>query len=696
MHAPTRGSRRFGAFEIDLDAGELRKRGRRIRLQEKPLRILVALLEQPGHMVARQELHERLWAGDTFVDFDHGLNNAVNRLRFALGDSAGAPRFIETVGRRGYRFIGTLQTDATGADTLAAVSLDDTRHQTAGSSTAGAAPNANADTRATVAAPPHDDDRVAAVAAQQDPPHADDTKQRSIRIATWGAVAALALVSIAIAAAQSHGARGWLKSGTATAAVDAASGIRGLAVMPLSNLSGNHADDYLAYAVTDLLTTELAKLAPLKVISRTSVMSYTPGQAPPLEDIARQLGVDTVIEGSVNRYQDRVHVNLRMVDITTDRHVWAASFEGAATDMVALHGDIVRAVRAHVERRMGDVPTRAAQRTPVNSQAYELYLKGSFEMVQGAPTSLDVAIDYFKQALAIDDTVAPAYAGIAFTRMRQDLFGDRQQYFYLSEVKDAVARALAIDPDLADAHAAAGFARRYYDWDWAGAEAEFQRAIALNPSLAIAHTEYQFMLVGLGRMDESLREARRATEVDPRAALSWVNEGRGLNAARRFDDAARALNQALQLKPEMRSAMANLVRVRIAQHRLPDARKLLERLRETPQTPALVSLSAYFEAMSGNLAEARRLITNPKLSFDKDLVMTAAVHIALGDRDRALSLLEDGVARHLVEPNIVIAPELDPIRTDPRFARMISTMRLPPEAARALVTLPWVPTNTTQ
>jgi Tfp pilus assembly protein PilF len=399
--------------------------------------------------------------------------------------------------------------------------------------------------------------------------------------------------------------------------------------------------------------------------------------------------VDTVIEGSVNRYQDRVHVNLRMVNVPTDRHVWAESFERAATDVVSLHNDIVAAVREQVVRRMGDVASRADSRAPVNAQAYELYLKGSFEMIQGGATSLDVAIGYFKQALAIDDTLASAYAGIAFVRMRQDLFGDRQQYFYQSEVKNAVARALALDPNLADAHAAAGFARRYYDWDWAGAEAEFQRAIALNPSLAIAHTEYQFMLVGMGRMEESLREARRATEVDPRAALSWVNEARGLLAARKYDAAEHAYLQALQLKPDMRTAQIQLVRLRIAQRRLAEARQMFERLRDLPAAPTIVALHAYLEAMSGNSTEARRLITDPRISFDKDLVMTAAVHLMLGDRDRAFALLEDGVARHLVEPNLIVAPELDPLRSDPRFARMVAAMRLPPASATALIGVPW-------
>jgi TolB-like protein/DNA-binding winged helix-turn-helix (wHTH) protein/Tfp pilus assembly protein PilF len=698
MHAPARGWRRFGPFEVDLDAGELRKRGRRLRLQEKPLRILVALLERPGEMVARQHLHERLWAGDTFVDFDHGINNAFKKLRIALGDSAGSPRFIETVGRRGYRFIGTL--------------VEDDPHDPPSTFVHSASPTTVSDSEPAILAiaPPRPTDHASAVEPIALVPAGDIVERVNTiteapapesvnRHGRWmvGGLALMAVVAVAglWMALTGRGPSRWLPAGPGATPVDAASGIRGLAVLPLTNLSGDAGQDYMAYAVTDLLTTELAKLAPLKVISRTSVMSYKPGQTP-LEEIARQLGVDTLIEGSVNRYQDRVHVNLRMVNLPTDRHVWAESFEGAASDVVSLHIDIVRAVRAQVERRMSEVASPAASRTPVNSQAYELYLKGSFEMIQGGPRSLDLAIDYFKQALAIDDAVAPAYAGIAFARMRQDLFGDRRQYFYQTEVKDAVGRALALDPNLADAHAAAGFARRYYDWDWAGAEAEFQRAIALNPSLAIAHTEYQFMLVGLGRMDESLREARRATEVDPRAALSWVNEGRGLYAARRYDEAERGFLQAIQLKPDMRTAHVLLARLRIAQRRLADARQILQRVHQPPDPPAIVALTAYLEAVSGNAREARRLIDDPAVSFEKDLVMCAAVHAALGERDRAFTLLENGVARHLVEPNLILGPELDPIRSDPRFARMVTAMRLPPHAAKALITLPWTSPASTQ
>ena len=685
MHTAARGCRRFGSFEVDLDAGELRKRGRAIRLQEKPLRILAALLERPGEMLSRQELQDRLWADQTFVDFDHGLNNAVNKLRTALGDSAGAPRYIETVGRRGYRFIGSLLEEAAPHSEARPELLLGVSEADGGVSEHAAVvdhlPLPGSAASHSEHVPPTDSDEPRGVAGP--------THRRMFSAGTVaGAAALLALVLLTITALK-WGVWDWVKAGTAATPVGATSGVRGVAVLPLANLTGDHDQDFMASAVTDLLTTELAKLAPLKVISRTSAMSFEGPERPPAEEMARQLGVDTLIDGSVNRNGGRIHINLRMVNVPTDRHVWAQSFDGSVDDVVALHNQVAEAVRSQVARRMNDVIPGAASPVTMNSKSYELYLKGSFEVNQGGLPSLDVAIDYFKQALAIDGTVAPAYAGIAFARMRQDVFGDRRQYYYQAEVKDAVARALALDPNLADAHAAAGFARRFYDWDWAGAEAEFQRAISLNPSLAIAHTEYQFMLVGLGRVDDSLREARRATEVDPRAALSWVNEGQALFAARRYPEAERAYLQALQFKPDLRMARILLARLRLAQDRMAEAHELLRGLRRPPVTPLILALLAYGEAISGNGAEARRIINDPNVSFQKDLAMAAAVHAVLGDRQRAFEILQRGVEQHLIEPNMVLGPELDVLRRDPQFAQAISLMRLPTSAVDALIALPW-------
>jgi TolB-like protein/DNA-binding winged helix-turn-helix (wHTH) protein/Tfp pilus assembly protein PilF len=600
---------RFGAFELDRRAGELRKDGLRVRLQEQPLRILDALLSDPGEPVTREELRKRLWPDDTFVDFDNGLNRAINRLRAALGDDAGHPRFVETLERRGYRFI-------------APVVFED-------------APT---------------------------PPG----KRPAPRLPLPAALLAVVVVAGIVYWGGSKA------SGTPP--------IRTLAVLPLANLTGDPGQDYFSDGMTDALITRLAALPALHVISRQSVMAYK-ASAKSLPEIASELGVEGVVEGSVVRSGSRVRVTAQLVHGPSDRHLWAQSFDRELADVLTLQAEIAAAVAAQVERRLGRTPGSGASPSAaaVNPQAYELYLRGQFRLHQLNPASLEVALDYFAQARDLDPAFAPAYAGLAVTTFMQEFWGGRPRSPELvEEVRRALARSLELDPNLSAAHDTLGRVRLHYDYDWAGAETAFRRAVALEPSSMGAHNGLSLLLQTLVRQDEALAEAAKAVSLDPLSPTPLAEEGRALYRARRFDEAEERFRRALALDPGFGSALDRLVQLDLARGRLADARDTFARLEQLPshRGSGLVGLRARLEAAAGNDAAARRLLAT--LPAVPNLTRVAA-EVALGNHDAAFSELTRAVAEKTMSPYGWANPELDPLRADARFAVLVRRMGLPVE-----------------
>jgi TolB-like protein/DNA-binding winged helix-turn-helix (wHTH) protein/Tfp pilus assembly protein PilF len=611
---------RFGAFELDRRAGELRKDGLRVRLQEQPLRILEALLAEPGQPVTREALRARLWPEETFVDFDSGLNRAINRLRSALGDEADNPRFIETLERRGYRFI------------------------------------------APVVAPPPPPSPVPAGEGAAAPGLAARIGYR------WVGLTLLAMLAAATVLV-------WRPTLPRPAFGPPTAPIGSLAVLPLANLSSDPAQEYFSDGMTDALITQLASLPGMRVISRQSVMRYK-GSSRPLPEIARELGVDAVIEGSVVRAGDRVRVTAQLIHASTDGHLWARSYDRPVTDVLGLQADIARAVAAQVRRTLGSPATNRVA-AGVDPRAYELYLQGRFHVHELSPASLDRAAEYFRQSLALDAGFAPAHAGLARARFMREFWGEGRFRLHEPEVRAAVDRALALDPGLADARDMLGRVRLHYDWDWAGAEAEFRRAIAAEPSLADAHIGYSLLLQALLRFEEAVAEAETAVALDPRSPMAITEAGRVLYRARRYPEAEEHYLRALALDPGFGSALDRLVQLYLAQGRLAEARQALERLERLPshRARARASLRARLEAASGNAAAARRLLAEVKSSVTGALPV--AVYIALGDQDLALSELERYRDRRLLLPYSLSNPELDPLRAHPRFARLVESMGLP-------------------
>jgi TolB-like protein/DNA-binding winged helix-turn-helix (wHTH) protein len=427
----TRTAVRFGAFEVDLRAGELRKDGTKIRLQQQPFRVLALLLERPGEVVTREELRRAIWP-NAVVEFDEGLDATIYKLRNALGDSAEKPRFVETLPRRGYRFIAAV------------------------------------------------DGVVASDGAHQEP----SLEQRApgTRSKRWSvALGALVLVVALSLAVNIGGVRDRLTGGAASER------IRSIAVLPLTNLSGDPAQDYFADGMTEALITDLGKVGGLRVISRTSAMHYK-GSHQTLPEIARQLHVDAVVEGAVLREGNLVRITTQLVEASTDRHLWAESYEGDLRNVLALEDKVARAITNEVKIRLSlQEQTRLASARPVNPEAYDAYLKGRSAWNDWTEEGLKKSIEYFAHAVKQDPDYAPAWAGLADAYGLMSLFGFVPSDVALSKGKAAASRAIQLDETLSEAHVSLAGIRLHLEWSWSASEAELRQAIALNPNNAWAH-----------------------------------------------------------------------------------------------------------------------------------------------------------------------------------------------------------------
>jgi DNA-binding winged helix-turn-helix (wHTH) protein/TolB-like protein/Tfp pilus assembly protein PilF len=686
---------RFGVFEIDVKAGELWKHGRRIRLQEQPYRVLLALLAVPGETVTRQELRERLWPAETFVDFDNGLNNVINRLRAALGDSATSPRLIETVGRRGYRFIGELDqpvhaepqpvqhvaTPIEPGETVAQTVTD--------------APETKPDDRGEILA---SSIGLAAVPAVSDEPHplaatpAAVLSPLPVTSTRWGFLGAslaagLIIVAGAIGLAGPARLGSWLGGYGLGTALNASPGIRSLGILPLAE-PADSPGGLFAYGMVNAVIAELSRFQALRVVSPTSEGGYQdpPDKSP--RQLAAELGVDTLLRGSVTRTDEHIGVSLELIDGGTGRQLWTQSFSRATEDLLALRGDVVRDVVQQVQTRL--TPTLEApapERVTSNTRAYEAYLRGQFETLRRNPKAFSRAVNFFSYALSLDADYAPAHAGLAWARLQQSNWaGNDHPRAHIEEVRAAISKALYLDPNLSEAHVALSLQSRFYNWDWVGAEAALKRAIQLKPSSAMAHNEYTRLLLCMGRFAEALTEAQKTVALDPNAPIYWLTEGTVLYNLRRLEEAEARFLRALELEPEFSSARRRLVRLYLVQDRLAEARQMFRQLELHPARTSVQALRAQLEATAGNRAESLRILaTTEDRVLVRDLHTVAAVHLALGDRTAALAALRRAITERAVQPLSFAAPELDPLRATPEFADLLAQMRLPAGSVTAIV-----------
>ena len=483
---------RFEAFSLDSRTGELSHRGARTPLREQPLQLLVALLEHPGELVTREQLIRRLWPAGTFVDFDRGLNKAINHLREALGDSAEHPHFIETFPRRGYRFIVPVTHDGRALEE--AVPQSALRHS---------------------------------------------------GIPSWIVWLAAALTCLGIVIASVGGARHWMATRR-----QPAQQISAIAVIPLENLSHDPEQEYFADGVTDALITDLAKVSGVRITSRTSIIRYKATKKS-IGEIGRELNVDAVVEGTVTRFGNRVRITAQLIQVSTDMHLWAEAYERDATEILGLQNEVA----TEIARRVSSLVRPLDQARLVTPDAYGFYLKGRYFFYQYTSQGWQQSIESFNRAIESDASFAPAYSGLADAYLVAGTYGAIPSKEALVRGKTAAGRALQLDDKLASAHYALATAYSWYDWDWVSAEREFHRALELNPNDALGRNWYGGYLSLRGRHDEAIGEHERARELDPLSPIINANLARSFYWARRYDDAIVQARRTLQIDPRFGVAM---------------------------------------------------------------------------------------------------------------------------------------------
>ena len=641
---------RFGVFEVDLKACELRKHGFRIKLAEQPFQVLAFLLERPGEIVTREELRDRLWPGDTFVDFDHGLNNAVMRVREVLLDSSEHPRYVETVPRRGYRFVAPVEETSVPPPVPATIELE-------GGSTSPASSASNP------------------VLAHTISEHPGVPRWFTSRLA--GAIAIVVVGLAALLALTIHARN------VATNRVNATRSTS-LVVLPLENLSGDKDQDYFADGMTDELIANLAKIRSLHVISRSTAMTYK-GTRKPLSEIARELNVDAVVEGTVMRVGSRVRITAELVQVSTDHHLWADTYESQMGDVLALQNRVSAAIVNEIRINLTPEERERLAKTPaVAPEAYENYLKGLYYWNKRSDENLTRAIGYFERATQLDPNYALAYAGLSdcYAIISAEIFGTMPASEAAPKARAAAVRALELDPTLAEAQTSLATEKFNYEWDWSGAAQGFERAIGLNPSYATAYQRYSLYLIAMGRAQDSFAQIQKARELDPLSLSINFSLGWRLYMARQYDAAITQLKDTLEMDPsyELPHLVAGQAYEQKGNYALaiPELRKAVELSRGTP---LMVSALAHAYARSGNRTEAEKLLAQLQAKSMNQYVSPyyfAIVCVGLGRTEEALDWLEKAFGdRSNGLVFLKVEPELDDLRSNSRFIALQQKLEFP-------------------
>lgn len=458
--------------------------------------------------------------------------------------------------------------------------------------------------------------------------------------------------------------------------------IESIAVLPLANLSGDPNQEYFADGMTEALISNLAQIGSLKVISRTSVMQYK-GARKPLPQIAKELGVDAVVEGSVQRAGDRVKITAQLIHAVTDAHLWAKDYERDLRDVLTLQNEVARAIANEIRIELTpNEKERLGKERPVNPAAHELYLKGRYFWNQRAEAALVKSVDYFQKAIEQDPGYAPAYAGLAdaYSVLGSNRFRDPHEVFPKAEA--AALQALELDDTLSEAHAALGFSKLYYEWDWAGSQREFKRAIELNPGNANAHQRYGYLISRFGQHDKAVAELRRARELDPFFHRLRLALGDALLNARRYDEAFQEFQQALELNPNDVYVYFMLGRIYMGKRMYSEAITALQQgLQLFPNSAFLLGQLGHAYAVSGKPNEARRVLSELQRLSKRRYVFAsdmAVVHIGLGDKDQAFAWLEKAYQDRDPQLSFLrVWPEYDPLRSEPRFRDLVRRMKFP-------------------
>ena len=571
---------RFGPFQADTRSGELHRQGAKVALQDQPFQVLVLLLERPGEIVTREELTQKLWPQNTFVDFERGLNKAVNKLREALRDHAEKPLYIETLHQRGYRFI---------------------------------------------------------------------------------AQAATATPEVA-AAAVSHSPR-----------------IDSLVVLPLDNHSGDPAQEYFSDGMTEELITAISRISSLRVISRTSAMMYK-GARKSLPEIAKELRVDAVVEGSVARSGDKVRITAQLIHASQDRHLWAGRYERELRDVLQLQAEIAQDI-AHQIHKLVDPRLRSADPMPrVHPQAYEVGLRANHFRDKMTPMDLARGAELYAQAIAIHPAYAQAYANLSQCYFYMGLLGMGPSIELFRKAKSNAEKALELDGSVTAAENALAAARAILDWDWAGAEAVCRRGVELRPGDSAAGLHLSDYMSIQGRHDEAITALKRAMEYDPISRMNLGFFGLIFYRARRYDESIAQCQKALDLDPNYCNAMWFMALSLEQKGMLTAAIAKLEKAVSLAGAPHFQALLSRAYAVSGEKTKALDILDGLKGISQQRYISPfdlAVVHIGLGDLASGFEHLEEAYRQHVFRIIELQMPMFDHLRSDPRWQDLVRRIGLP-------------------
>jgi TolB-like protein/DNA-binding winged helix-turn-helix (wHTH) protein/Tfp pilus assembly protein PilF len=633
---------RFAPFEFDLQTGELRKHGLKIKLSGQPIEVLALLLEHPGEMVTREEMQKILWPNDTVVEFEHSINAAVKRLREALGDSADNPRYVETLARRGYRFIAPVE----GA--VAPVSPP------AGSVGAGLAPPAGA-------------------------------QQAALLRRWWPALAAVAFVAIAaVVALNIAGLRDRLLTFAGARHGVPLPKIESLAVLPLENLSHDPDQEYFADGMTDELITNLAKISALRVISRNSVMQYK-GQRKPTPQIAKELNVDAVVEGTVLRSGDRVRISAQLIQANPEKHLWAESYERDLRDILSMQAEVTQAIAREIRVTLTPAEqARVSKAQPVDPEAYELYLKGNFHLLRISEGGFQRAVEDYRQATERDPSFAPAFAGLSIAyREVGGWHSSLPSSEFRPKAKEAALKALELDDSLPDAHIALGRIE-FYEWNWAGARRELRRGMELNPTGTFARICYANYLTAIGRFEESIAVGKQTVELDPLSPSAYNELGWALIHAGRDFEGLKQYKKGLELDPRFAQSYWVLADYYVHKGMTDEAVRSIrqtETFMDETRPPTWLGLLALLYARAGRRDDALRILSELERRAKTGYVPATALahaHLGLGEKEKALSFLERAYEdRDISLVWLKVNWRYDPLRSDPRFQDLLRRMNFP-------------------
>jgi TolB-like protein/DNA-binding winged helix-turn-helix (wHTH) protein/Tfp pilus assembly protein PilF len=652
----------FGPFRLDPLKRRLLRDGEPVPLTPKAFDTLLALVRESGRTVEKDDLMQKVWPGAAVEE--NNLNQNITALRKTLGDSRHESRYIATIPGLGYRFVADVkEVEGGGADVHAVENQPGAQTgpkevgpmEGVAETGAGAAPGAQ---------PPPALDEASTRPA--DEPRGARVMRRLLLI-----LAPLALAALVYALYVRQEVRPPQLS------------VSSLAVLPLENLSGDPAQEYFADGMTDALIGDIARIGELRVISRTSSMHYK-GANKSLPEIAGELKVDAVVEGTVQRSGERVRIRVQLIHAATDRHLWAETYERDVRDVLDLQSEIASAIAREVQLKTTPAElTRATTRRPVNPRALDDYLQGRYlYWNRRTEANLAKAVEYFQSAIREDPNYAPAYVGLAdcYNAMGSVMISAWPPMEGRRRSEEAAAKALEIDPALAEAHSVLGH-DRHFNWDWEAAEYEFKRAIELNPNYAHAHSFYAGYLMSRGRVEESLAASNRARELDPFSLSISVHRGFLLGNARRYEEAGEQLRRVIAMDPNHYQAHWFLGHIYAYNGQLDEAVAASEKaVSLSGRAPSALGMLGLVYGLSGRKGEATKILKELLEINERRYVTPAAVayvYIGLGDKDRAFVWLEKAYQeRSNYIAWLKVNPIVDSLRPDPRFADLVRRVGL--------------------